>query len=168
MERIRTILAPTDLSERSVEGVRYALNLAKALGAEVTAYYVVPYHGFQNRQRGEDETRPFEHASPYAESLLRRHQFALAHFLSTHFADLTPRVTIREKVEPGVPDKKIVDWAKKEASDLIVISSHRIASVAEKAGQSVAEKVIRNAPCPVLFIRRVPDKEVVNEIGVNP
>ncbi|MBI2209946.1 MAG: universal stress protein [Deltaproteobacteria bacterium] len=41
MEKITKILAPTDLSELSEAGVRYALNLAKAVGAEVTVYNVV-------------------------------------------------------------------------------------------------------------------------------
>ncbi len=41
MDKIKKILAPTDLTEDSKEGVRYALNLAMALGAQVTTYYVV-------------------------------------------------------------------------------------------------------------------------------
>ncbi|MFQ5540538.1 MAG: universal stress protein, partial [Candidatus Binatia bacterium] len=36
MEKIKKILAPTDFSELSQVGVRYALNLAKSTGAEVT------------------------------------------------------------------------------------------------------------------------------------
>jgi nucleotide-binding universal stress UspA family protein len=38
---IRKILAPTDLSELSRAGVRYALNKARDLGAEVIIYHVV-------------------------------------------------------------------------------------------------------------------------------
>jgi nucleotide-binding universal stress UspA family protein len=36
VKKIERILVPTDLSERSLAGVGYALNLAKTLGAEVT------------------------------------------------------------------------------------------------------------------------------------
>jgi hypothetical protein len=43
MDQIKRILAPTDLSELSLVGVRYALNLAKAIGAEATIYHVVDY-----------------------------------------------------------------------------------------------------------------------------
>jgi nucleotide-binding universal stress UspA family protein len=45
MDKIKKILAPTDLSELSQAGIRYALNLARALGAEVTVYHVVELNG---------------------------------------------------------------------------------------------------------------------------
>ena len=41
MKQLRKILALTDLSEFSKTGVRYALNLAKAIGAEVTVCHVI-------------------------------------------------------------------------------------------------------------------------------
>jgi len=42
MKKIQKILAPTDMSELSSVGVRYALEMARELSAEVTVYYVVP------------------------------------------------------------------------------------------------------------------------------
>jgi nucleotide-binding universal stress UspA family protein len=45
MQKIRKILAPTDLSELSCVGVRYALEMAKELSAEVIVYHVVPVGG---------------------------------------------------------------------------------------------------------------------------
>ncbi len=50
MEKIKKILAPTDLSELSQAGVHYALNLAKAVGAEVTVYHVVIGSGANFRE----------------------------------------------------------------------------------------------------------------------
>ena len=41
MEKISKILAPTDISELSQAGVRYALELAKAVKAELTVYHAV-------------------------------------------------------------------------------------------------------------------------------
>src|SRR5262245_46787030 len=43
MEQIRKVLAPTDLTEFSKIGVRYALTLAKVVGADVTGFHVVDY-----------------------------------------------------------------------------------------------------------------------------
>src|SRR4029434_6289593 len=40
--KIRKILAPTDMSEFSFLGVRYALEMARELGAEIIVYYVIP------------------------------------------------------------------------------------------------------------------------------
>ncbi len=43
MERIKSLLAPTDLSELSQVGVRYALELAKIQGVEVIVYHLANY-----------------------------------------------------------------------------------------------------------------------------
>ena len=52
MEQIKKILAPTDLSELSKVGVRYALQLAKAIGAEVTVYHAVDYDTLTDTAKG--------------------------------------------------------------------------------------------------------------------
>jgi nucleotide-binding universal stress UspA family protein len=144
MNRIKRILAPTDLSELSQVGVRYALNLAKAFGAEVTAYYVVTAHDLM---RHGDEIREAA-GGPLCPSapILQRHQFALARFLNDHFSDLTPWVRVREKVEPGKPDENIVERAKTEGSDLIVICTHGRSGLSHLVVGSVTEKVVRHAP----------------------
>jgi nucleotide-binding universal stress UspA family protein len=61
-------------------------------------------------------------------------------------------VKIREKVELGTPHKNIVEWAKTNGSDLIVISVCGKSSASDEAVGSVAAKVIWNALCPVLSI----------------
>ena len=104
MDKIKIILAPTDLSEPSQVAVRYALNLARALGAEVTAYHVV---NNEELEEGEITDITFRQAN----RLLKSYQLALARFLNEHFSDLIPWVRIREKVELGVPEKSIVEWA---------------------------------------------------------
>jgi len=149
MNRIKRILAPTDLSELSQLGVRYALNLAKAFRAEVTAYYVVTAHELM--QHGDIKEAAGQPLSP-STPILQRYQFALARFLNNHFSDLTPWVKVREKVELGKPDENIVERAKTEESDLIVICTHGRSGLSHLVVGSVTEKVVRNAPCPVLSI----------------
>ena len=46
MKSIEKILIPTDLSETSLAGVGYALNLAKTVGAEATVLHVLSYEEF--------------------------------------------------------------------------------------------------------------------------
>ena len=145
MDKIKIILAPTDLSEPSQVAVRYALNLARALGAEVTAYHVV---NNEELEEGEITDITFRQAN----RLLKSYQLALARFLNEHFSDLIPWVRIREKVELGVPEKSIVEWAEKEGSDLIVISMHERNDQTQASVGIVAEKIVRNAPCPVLSV----------------
>ena len=162
METIKKILAPTDLSELSRVGVRYALNLARAVGAEVTVYHVVNYgeliqYGEEMKERVRIRTsRPPSH-------VLERYQLALARFLNDHFSDLIPWVKIREKVEMGTPDKDIVEEAKTQGVDLIVISTHGRTGLSHILMGSVTEKVVRNASCPVLSIRPRPE-QIANEM----
>ena len=129
--------------------MRYALNLAKAFGAEVTLYHVVNYE--ELLQYGEEMA--MDRPSPPAYSIFERGQIALARFLKEHFSDLIPSVKIHEKVELGRPDENIVEEAKKEGTGLIVISTHGRTGLSHILLGSVTEKVVRHAPCPVLSIR---------------
>lgn len=147
MKPIKKILAPTDLSESSQAGVRYALELAKALDAEVTVYHVVTYEDVM-RYSQEFTSRtgtPSEH-------FLRRHELSLSRYLKDHFAGPMSEVQAHQKVEFGNPEKNIIDEAKEFGADLIVISTHGRTGLSHMLLGSVTEKVVRLAPCPVLSI----------------
>lgn len=153
MEEVRKILAPTDLSELSKTGVRYALNLGKAFGAEVTVYHVVNLgelkeYGEEIKKSGTAGSTP-----PPPGYLLDKYKLALTRFLNDHFPDVIPSVRIRQKVELGKAERNIVEEASKEGTDLIVISTHGRTGLSHMLIGSVTEKVVRNAPCPVLSIR---------------
>jgi nucleotide-binding universal stress UspA family protein len=149
VEPIKKILAPTDLSKLSLVGVRYALNLAKAIDAEVIAYHVVDYETLG--RHGQRSTAPSSFQPP-DHHFLERYQNALSGFLIDHLSDLTPSVKIGEKVELGTPDKSIVELAKSEGYDLIVMCTHGKTGLRMTVG-SVTEKVVQTATCPVLSIR---------------
>jgi nucleotide-binding universal stress UspA family protein len=152
MEQIRKILAPTDLSEFSKVGVRYALNLAMTAGAEVTVYHVVTFDEIEEygRELQERGTAVLTRPPGY---LLEKYRSALAGFLKASFSDLIQSVKIREQVELGTADKNIVEEAAKQGTDLIVISTHGRTGLDHILMGSVTEKVVRHAPCPVLSIR---------------
>lgn len=153
MKRIEKILVPTDLSESSMAGVGYALNLAKTLGAEVTVLNVVGYEDFLRygeklaEQMAKDPT--FHAPDPYCKEF----DLALHRFLADNFSGLIPSVQIREQVEVGDPDEKIVLQARNRNIDLIVISAHERKGIARFLRSNVSEKVSRKASCPVLSIR---------------
>lgn len=149
---IKKILAPTDLSDLSQAGVRYALKLASALGAEVTVYHAVNYDEIVEYGEEMKERVALDRTLPPG-SLLETYQVALARFLKDHFSDLKSGVQIHEKVELGRAEENIVERAKTEGSDLIVISTHGRTGLSHILMGSVTEKVVRHAPCPVLSIR---------------
>ena len=162
MNQIKKILAPTDLSELSQAGVRYALTLARALGAEVTVYHVVNCNELA-QFGGTHEKGTIDITSQQYDRLRKGHQLALARFLNDHFSELIPWVKIREKVEIGVADKSIAEWAKRDGSDLIVISIHATGDLSHGLVGSVAAKVVANLPCPVLCIHAVPEEQAGEE-----
>jgi nucleotide-binding universal stress UspA family protein len=149
MDPIKKILAPTDLSSLSTVGVRYALDLARIFDAEVTVYHVVDYDALV--QHGQRSTAPSSF-QPADDFFLERYQFALSQLLKDYVSDLPPYEKVREKVELGTPDTSIVELARLERYDLIVISTHGKTGLRMTMG-SVTEKVIRTATCPVLSIR---------------
>jgi nucleotide-binding universal stress UspA family protein len=152
MKPIRKILAPTDLSESSNTSVRYALNLAKDIGAEVTVYHVVNCDELIQFGKKMKEKIASDRSFHLPESFLEKNQLALRRYLKDHFADLIPSVNICEKVHLGRTEESIVEEAKKHATDLIVISTHGRTALVHIVRGSVTEYVIRNAPCPVLSI----------------
>ena len=146
MNPIKKILAPTDLSDLSQSGVRYALELARALGAEVVVYYVVCL----------DEFIRYEllHLRPVLlDNVLEKYRLQVGNFLKSAFADLLPLVEPRILVELGNPDEDIVAKANREGMDLIVISTHGRTGLSHMFTGSVTENVVRHASCPVLSIR---------------
>ena len=141
--KVRKILAPTDMSDFSSVGVRYALELARELGAEIMIYYVIPM--------GDDWFAGHERPGPVRD-LLANEEVSLDKFLAERFADDTKAVKIRQRVEFGAPQTSIVDMAEREGSDLIVMSTHGRTGLSHILLGSVTEKVVARAPCPVLAI----------------
>lgn len=161
MEKIKRILAPTDLSELSQVGVRYALNLAKAVGAEVTVYHAV--NSEELLWYGEKMKEKTAFAPPYP--VLEKYQSALSQFLKGNFSDLIPSLKVHEKVEMGSPDENIVEEASKGGTDLIVISTHGRTGLSHMLMGSVTEKVVRHAPCPVLSIRPAEEQKASQKVA---
>lgn len=144
MKKIKKILAPTDLSKLSRAGVRYAMELADAEGAEVVLYYVL--------EVGDNALAHDPNLATPA-TLFEKHERLLAEFVEKNFADLADKLKIRKTVEIGSAEKKIVEKAEQERSDLIVMSTHGRTGLDHVLVGSVTERVVGRAPCPVLSIR---------------
>jgi len=140
MNKIEKILAPTDLSELSALGVRYALELSRGWGAEVTVYHIADVAELAS-------CKAFS-----LQDLVEKHKKSLSQFLTDHFAELLPLVEVREKVEVGEPAASILAEAEKAGSDLIVMSTHGRTGLAHLLMGSVTEEVVRNAVCPVFSV----------------
>jgi len=150
---IRKILAPTDLSELSRAGVRYALAVARDLDAELTIYHVVTAD--EIRKLGDSLKEYAFRASGVPnilQSYLHTYKLSLARFVRENSSDLLPSIRVDEKVELGSPDKNISELAKTDCVDLIIMATRGRDGLSRMFMGSVTEQVIRNAPCPVLVI----------------
>jgi nucleotide-binding universal stress UspA family protein len=147
MDKIKKILAPTDISELSRAGLRRALEMAKSEGAEVIVYHVVRHPILFH-----DDLTPAAEI-PLIDEIIEERKRLLDDYLKWHFADLTPALKISAIVEMGIPFQAILDKANKEKVDLIVMSTHGRTGLIHILIGSVTERVVRGAICPVLSIR---------------
>jgi nucleotide-binding universal stress UspA family protein len=135
MDMLKTILAPTDFSDLSVRGVRYACRLAKDVGAELTILNVV-----------------FVDESGINKSEIEEHKQRLEEFVAKNVADVGANLKMRKLVDSGLAYGTIVERAENEQIDMIVMSSHGRSGLSRMMIGSVTDKVLRMAPCPVLVV----------------
>lgn len=143
METVKKILAPTDLSDLSCLGLRYALEMGRSRGAEVIVYYVIDL-GDQWAVKRDD-------SGPVRE-MLERHSRMLDTFLRDKFPEELKLTEVRQVVELGGVAGNIVEKAERERVDRIVMSTHGRTGIDHLLIGSVSEKVIGRAPCPVLVV----------------
>ena len=143
METVKKILAPTDLSDLSCVGLRYALEMGRSQGAEVIVYYVIDL-GDQWAVRREE--------SGLVREMLERHRNMLDTFLREKFPNELNLTEVRQVVEMGAAAANIIEKAEREGVDRIVMSTHGRTGIDHLLIGSVSEKVIARAPCPVLVV----------------
>jgi nucleotide-binding universal stress UspA family protein len=138
------ILHPTDFSESSSGATKYACALADSFDAELHLVHVV---------QDVIANLPPSGAVTYGNYLRDVKQNAtqeMAEVLDPAWEK--DRLVIRA-VPEGVPFVEIVRYARERLMDLIVMGTHGRSGVTHMLLGSVAEKVVRKAPCPVLTVR---------------
>ena len=152
MDSIKKILTPTDLSSFSATGVRYACDLAKALGAEVIVAHAVSTSEFTTHATTLKMTSSGAEADDLLGKLVEHQKQLLRQFCAHQLASVGADLNIQQVVEMGDAHALIVKWATDKAADLIVMSTHGRSGLPRMLLGSVTEKVLRSASCPVLAI----------------
>jgi nucleotide-binding universal stress UspA family protein len=145
----KKILCPTDFSEPSLCGLRLAADMAAGNDTEIVVLNVhrpIP-HLPTPRDEAPDVT--FD-VSSYEEQVRAETQKQLAAFAGGALPD---DANIRLEVRMGRPAKEILKCADEEMVDAVVIATHGRTGLAHMVFGSVAEMVVRYAPCPVVTIR---------------
>lgn len=141
MEAIKKILIATDGSDYTKEAVSYGLWLAKELGAEVTALYVIDQTSFVSF--------PMDSSIVSVYSLLENEGKRAVDEVKQEGDAAGVKVT--PMVLEGSPTRKIVETA--AGFDLVVLGTLGRSALSKLFMGSVAERVTRFAPCPVLVVR---------------
>ena len=142
---IKRILVPVDFSAASRAALWRATELASALGATIDLLHVVDLPKPQHMAAEFHVPMPIE----YLNDVRRQTAAHFAEWLAT--AKVAP--TVQHEVVDGKPDLEIVAYARAHGSDLIVMGSHGRGGMSHLLLGSVAEKVVRTAPCPVMTVR---------------
>jgi nucleotide-binding universal stress UspA family protein len=144
--QIRSILAPTDFSPHADTAVRYACQLAEVFKAKLYLLHVLaevipvgPDPMLSPVLSPEYYRETEEAASQTLGSLIK--------------ADWAKPTALETSVQWGVPVDTVVDFAQTHSIDLIVIATHGRTGLSHVLLGSVAERIVREAPCPVLTIR---------------
>jgi nucleotide-binding universal stress UspA family protein len=141
MVTFNRILVPHDFSETSDAAVQHAVALARNFRARLLFLHV------GDRARSDLETEfPLGLENAMEDAARERLQRVLT---PAEQVELRPDLDVRA----GNPAKEIVDYAKERQADLIVMGTHGRTMVSHALLGSVAEKVVRTAPCPVLTVR---------------
>ncbi len=155
MSHWKTILVPTDLSDCSRVAFRTAETLARSIGAHLVVVHVNPaggpmvaYDEVLRRLESEEYRKKFD------ETL-------------HHLRSKEGRVNVEYQVVQGDPVEQILKLAKETGADAIVIGTHGRGGLMHVLLGSVAEKLLRQAPCAVVAVRMPRPKAVAHhETGV--
>ncbi len=145
--RIQSILVATDFSECSAAAETYAAELAGTLGAKLRVVhifnplvYVMPETIMLTHPDWVDETR-------------RSLEASLKNTVTRLQALPGAPKAIDSKVVNGVPHQALCEEATRDGHDLLIIGTHGRSGLAHMFIGSVAERVVRHAPIPVLTVR---------------
>jgi len=149
----KKILICTDFSENSIPARQYAIELAKAFGAELYVLHVVNsrllgYPGFAASALGETTIMIEEQIRKGVEEELE----TIADECKAQWEK------IRVFSQTGSPAEEIVSFAREKGIDLIVMGTHGWTGAKHLILGSTAENVVRTSQCPVLTVRISPPK----------
>ena len=140
----KKILCPVDFSEFTKDVVAYAADISRQYGAELHVLHVIPN---------------LTYFTPYESFLTPENLVAMEKNIQDEvdrdFKKVLSAVGIdvRKVVRTGVAFVEIIDYAKTEGIDLIVMGTHGRSGIEHILIGNVAEKVVRKSPCPVMTIR---------------
>ena len=146
-ELTQNIVVATDFSEGARAGLVKAAQLAEEMGAKVTVVHVLDPSPLAPLAAQGEAAKQLE----AEQDVERAIHDALLKVAKLYFSNVES-VKTALVMSPSA-DQGLCHYAEKEDADMIVISTHGRTGLTHLLIGSVAEKVVRHAPCPVLTVR---------------
>jgi len=144
--QISRILCPVDFSKSSEHALRYAHGFAETHQAQLILLHVMDYASL--------DIPDFPSAIEFSADTIQQIREVCDKRLQELAArETTGSVPLDSRLVSGTPAYEIINTAKEEAVDLIVMGTQGRTGLSHVLMGSVAEKVIRKAPCPVLTVK---------------
>ncbi len=147
MVELKRTMAPTDLAAFGEAGVRAAAELAQRVGARLLLLHVISEEELERRTNAHVPRRPVGQIYQDLEGAMQEQ------FRRAVPADVRRDLALEALVTVGAPIEEILRMAWVKATDMMVMATHGRTGVARMVKGSVAERVLREAPCPVLTVR---------------
>jgi nucleotide-binding universal stress UspA family protein len=141
----KRILCPVDFSDASRSALRVAAELARRFDGELTVFHAYPLPGYT---LPEGTILP---ATAMLQELAEQTDALLKEWRAKAEADGAPRIATAKAV--GEPAAEIVAAASEGKFDVVVVGTHGRTGLAHVLLGSVAERVVRRAPMPVVTVR---------------
>ncbi len=137
------ILIPTDFSESAENASLYALSLAEKYGSKIYVAHVI---------------EPFTYTSDLGIDMGDQYQVMEAtakKFLDDIVTSIKEKhIDVEGILLSGEPFVEIIKYVKQEQINLIIMATHGRSGIEHMLLGSVAEKVVRKSPCPVLTVKK--------------
>jgi nucleotide-binding universal stress UspA family protein len=143
MALFKHILVPTDFGDPSQQALEIALELGRTLGAELTIMHTceIPVYAYPGMA-----VAPMDLLSPIEDAAGKK----LDDLVST----LSQRCrSCKGVLKVGIPWQEILEVVNETQADLVVMGTHGRRGVTHALLGSVAERIVRMSPVPVLTVR---------------
>ena len=150
---MKTILAPTDFSQRSEYAFNLAAEFAEKFGAQLILFYVIPQEQTHFAKEIMVEQKFTIPGYSEEELIKRRREKVLEEFEKIIPDYKDRRISVRAEVVVGNPVEKILDAIKEFDVDLVVMGTQGRTGINLALIGSVAEKVVRHSPVPVTTVK---------------
>ncbi|HEY5649576.1 MAG TPA: universal stress protein [Nitrospiria bacterium] len=151
MKKIKKILVPVDFTEHSDRAVDLAADMAGAFHARITLLHVIEQFTYSVTDTilVVDHYRALrEVAEPLMEGLQKKL--------------IRRKMKVEAEIVRGNPAQQIIKKARNQGSDLVIMGTRGRTGIKHVVLGSVAEKVVRLAPCPVVTVGPSPSGRKVN------